>query len=378
MVTEPAATPAPDVAPAPGTVPAPGAVARYLAERAAHAAATSAEQPSSLPEPDVTIIAVTYNSARLVAAFLRALPDALAGIDTAAVVVVDNASADGSPDLVRALAPWAHVIDAGGNLGYGAGINVGLRAVRARRGVFILNPDAVVAPGSVATLLAATAAHPKVGLAVPRILTHDGVLKFSLRREPTLGRALGEAVLGGHRAARFAALGEEIREPSYYADGAGSDWATGAALFVPRRALDAVGGMDERFFLYSEETDYALRIRDAGMRLRYVPAASVAHPGGDMSKSPFLWSLVATNRARLYRKRHGPLRSGIYWAVVLGGEAVRAALGRPTSRAAVRSLLAMPAVAVRSAGRAVVGAKDPASGLAASGNSREASRSRSA
>ena len=129
-------------------------------------------------------------------------------------------------------------------------------------------------------LLAVIRQDPSVGIAVPVVLSSTGDLKFSLRREPTVMRALGEAVLGGHRAARVPALGEEVRDAIAYVEGAGADWATGAAMFISRPALDAVGPWDERFFLYSEETDYALRLRDAGFTLRLTRRASVTHPGG--------------------------------------------------------------------------------------------------
>lgn len=291
------------------------------------------------PEADVVLVTVTYNSAAIVERFLRALPEALDGVGSAQVVVVDNDSADGTVERVVDLAPWAVAVKAGANLGYGAGLNLGIGHVTARRGVLVLNPDAVLRPGAVRRLLDAVEADHAVGIAVPRIVDATGRLKFSLRREPTIARAIGEAVLGGHRAARFPLLGDMIRDPAYYVDGATADWATGAAMLLSRRVLDAVGPWSEEFFLYSEETDYALRARDAGYRIGYVYDAVAAHPGGDMSKSPWLWSLVAVNRTKLYRKRHGPLPSALYWCVVVLNEAARAAIGRPTHRAAVRALL---------------------------------------
>lgn len=290
-------------------------------------------------EADVVLVTVTYNSAAIIERFLCALPDALDGIASAQVVVVDNDSADGTVERIVELAPWATVVKAGANLGYGAGINLGLRHAMGRRGILVLNPDAVLEPGAVRRLLNTVDTAGDVGIAVPRIVDAAGRLKFSLRREPTILRAVGEAVLGGHRAARFPLLGDMIRDPAYYVDGATADWATGAAMFIARRTLDAVGLWDESFFLYSEETDYALRARDAGYRLTYVADAAVSHPGGDMERSPWLWSLVAVNRTKLYRKRHGPVASAAFWCVVVANEAVRAALGRPTNRAALRALL---------------------------------------
>ena len=135
--------------------------------------------------------------------------------------------------------------------------------------------------------------RPPVGAAAPRIVGVDDRLHHSLRHEPTLLRALGEAVLGGRRAARYAPLGETISDAARYRDGVSADWATGAALLIARRAMDVAGEWDERFFLYSEETDYCLRLRDAGFRLHLVADAVVVHRGGDQSTSPKLGALAA-------------------------------------------------------------------------------------
>lgn len=293
-------------------------------------------------EPEVLVVTVTYNSAGLIAEFLDALGPALEGAGSCQVVCVDNASSDGTGDLIRTIAPWVTLLEPGANLGYAAGLNLAMRGCQPRRGAYVLNPDAVPSPGSVHVLAEAVANNPSIGLAVPRVLDGKGRLKFSLRREPTILRALGEASLGGHRAAKIPALGDMIRDPAHYVDGATADWATGAALFISTEAMRRVGQWDESFFLYSEEIDYALRVRDAGLTLRYVWGATVVHPGGEMSRSPWLWSLVAVNRTRLYRKRHGALGSAAYWAIVFLNEATRASLGRPTHRAAVKALIVGP------------------------------------
>jgi len=290
-------------------------------------------------EADVVLIVVTYNSAAIIGRFLRAIPAALADVPSAHVVVVDNASTDDTPDVVRAAAPWVTIIEAGVNGGYGAGVNLGLRYARARRGVYILNPDAIPSPGSIAALTAALDRPGNVGVTVPTMLDGAGHVQCSLRREPTLRRALGQAVLGGTFAARFASLGERVVDPGVYVDGGTADWATGAALMVSRQVIDDVGLWAEDFFLYSEETEYALRVRDAGYRLEYVPAAVVTHAGGEQSRSPWLWSLHVVNRVRLYRRRHGRVSTAAYWAVAVLNEGVRTLRGGSTHRAALRALI---------------------------------------
>ncbi|WP_210502840.1 glycosyltransferase family 2 protein [Nocardioides xinjiangensis] len=288
---------------------------------------------------DVVVAVVTYNSSRVIGALLAALPAALASVRRCLVVVADNDSADGTPDLVRASAPWVRVINAGHNAGYAGGINLALRRYPAARAAYVLNPDAVPSPGSVSTLLDVVSRDPSIGIAVPLMLASDGTLCWSLRREPSVPRALGEALLGGRRAGRVALLGETVRDATRYRDGAVADWATGAAMMVTRAAINAVGEWDERFFLYSEETDYCLRVRDAGYRLQLVEAAQVVHQGGDQATSADLWALAAVNRTRLYRKRHSRPASAAYWAAVLLNEAMRARAGESRHRTAVRALL---------------------------------------
>ena len=291
-------------------------------------------------QTDVVVVVVTYNSSRVVGRLLAALPAALRSVPRCRVVVVDNDSGDGTPDLVRRTAPWIDVMQTGRNAGYAGAINLALAGPRPARATYVLNPDAVPSPGSVRRMLDVVERDRSVGIAVPRMLSPDGRPCASLRREPSIPRAMGEALLGGGRAARFALLGETVGEPARYRDGAVADWATGAALLISRAASDAAREWDERFFLYSEETDYCLRVRDAGLRVQLVDGAHVVHQGGEQSTSPALWALAAVNRTRLYRKRHALPASVVFWMLVLVNESIRAAGGRgQRHRVAVRALL---------------------------------------
>ncbi|MPV38768.1 glycosyltransferase family 2 protein [Georgenia subflava] len=292
-----------------------------------------------LVEPQVTVLTVTYNSRDVIAPLLQALPAALEGVDGIRVVIVDNNSADDTVALARRLAPWATIVEPGHNGGYSAGINAGLAGARPVRAALILNPDTVPDAGMLRRLLDAVTADRDIGIAVPVLRRPDGALHFSLRREPTLLRSLGTAVLGGPRASRFALLGEEIRDVGPYLQGTTADWATGAAFLITRTTMETIGDWDEKFFLYSEETDYALRARDAGLRLELVPTAGVTHHGGDLAVSSRLWSLMTVNRMRLYRKRHATIPSVFYWMLLIFQEGLRTLIGRRRSRAALRVLL---------------------------------------
>ena len=114
---------------------------------------------------------------------------------------------------------------------------------------------------------------------------------------------------------------------------------TGAIMLISAQCLEKCGLWDESFFLYSEETEFALRARDHGFATRLAPEARATHLGGESNTSARLWALLSVNRVRLYRRRHSAVATALYWCAVMLREAPRAALGRRTSRAAVTALL---------------------------------------
>ena len=292
--------------------------------------------PHSQGPVDVVVVVITYNSSDVLPGLLESLDDGLRGV-TWHLVVVDNDSHDGSADLALRLRPDCTVVRTGRNAGYAAGLNAGVAAAGPHRAVMVLNPDVRLTPGAAPVLLEALA-RPGVGIAVPRLSDADGELHFSLRREPTVLRALGDAVLGASRAGRWSALGEIVTDPHAYADPHPVDWAEGSTQLISADCWRAVGPWDESFFLYSEETEFGLRARDAGWATAYVPAAHATHLQGDSRTSEGLWALLVANRVRLYRRRHGVVASALFWAVVVLREATRAALGRDVNRAALRTL----------------------------------------
>jgi N-acetylglucosaminyl-diphospho-decaprenol L-rhamnosyltransferase len=287
------------------------------------------------PVPTVAVVVITWNSSALLPGLIESLTGGLAGLRYQ-LVIADNASADDTIEMAARLAPDCTIVQTGRNAGYAAGFNAGLAAAGRYDAALILNPDIRLTPGSVAALYAALSEN--VGIAVPRIRNEDGSLARSLRREPTIARAFGDAVLG-QRAGRFAALGETVVDDAAYARPAAVDWATGAVMLMSARCLSACGAWDESFFLYSEETEFSLRARDRGFRTRYVPEAEVTHLGGESRVSPRLWSLLQVNRVRLHRKRHTAAATALYWSAVMLRESSRAVLGHARSRAAVAALL---------------------------------------
>ncbi|RPE37928.1 GT2 family glycosyltransferase [Streptomyces sp. Ag109_O5-1] len=284
----------------------------------------------------VAVIVVTWNSASVLAGFLAALPDGMAGLDYR-LVVADNDSADDTVELLRTLAPAATVVETGHNAGYAAGINAALAATEGCETVLICNPDIRMRQGCAKRLV--DSLGDGVGIAVP-LLYEEGsdTPHHSLRRESSVLRALGEAVIGNTRAGRFPALSELVTDPAAYRRPTRADWATGALMAVSGDCLAACGPWDESFFLYSEETEYCLRARDRGYATQLEPTAEAVHLGGDSQVSPRLWTLLTLNRVRLYRRRHGPLATAAFRTAVLLRETSRAALGRPASRAAAAAL----------------------------------------
>jgi GT2 family glycosyltransferase len=256
------------------------------------------------------------------------------GIDLE-VIVVDNASTDDTSQVVARFG-WVKFVPAGGNLGYAAGVNAGNRLVSAERALLVLNPDLVVAPGTVARLLDGLE-RPGVGVVVPRMVDADGSLVPSLRWEPSIGRELMDALLGSQAAQLPSRWSGMAWDPRAYEREQFPDWAMGAALLISSECRAAVGDWDERYFLYSEETDFLRRARSAGQRVRYEPMAVVRHIMGGSGRSDQLYALSAVNTIRYYRRYHGPISSLVFAAEVALRQLLRAR--RPEARLALRAVL---------------------------------------
>jgi len=285
----------------------------------------------------IAVVVVTYNSERLLADLVTGLETGMDGVSWH-LTVADNASADASVATLRKLAPDATIVEMGRNAGYAAGINAAVAAARPHEAVLVLNPDVRLTPGCMKVLLDALRI-PGTGIAVPHIVDGTGTLIPTLRREPSVLRTLGDAFLGARRAGRYPMFGEVVTDERRYAVESYTDWAEGSTMLISGACWERCAPWDESFFLYSEETDFALRARDAGLRTRFVPAAKAIHLEGDSRQSAGLWALLTLNRVRLFRRRHGRMRTSAYWAALLLRESSRALLGKRPSRAATRDLL---------------------------------------
>lgn len=270
---------------------------------------------------EIAAIVVTYGNAAHLGPLLAGLRREAQDV-ALRVVVADNSPDDATLRVARAH-PDVLAVPTGGNLGYAGGVNAGLAHAGDAEAVLILNPDLRVHEGALRTLLARLRVDPERGAVVPRIVDETGATSSSLFREPTILRALGDGVLGRMWRTRPGILSECVRDPRAYEREQDVDWATGAAILLSERAVAAVGEWDERFFLYSEETDALRRVRDAGLTVHYVPEAVVAHSQGGSGSSPALEALLEVNRVR-YMRKHAPRRAGMHRAALILGAALRA------------------------------------------------------
>ncbi len=233
--------------------------------------------------PDVSISLVNTNSRELLLACL----ESLRGVD-AEIVVLDNASEDGSAEAVRERFPDVRVIAQTHRAGFGANHNTVIRATTGRY-VFVLNEDTTSADWGFERLVAQLDANPRVAALGTRLVYPDGRPQDSAWRFPSPAiAALGLPTLG--RVGVRQSGGSETRDV---------DWAMAAALLVRRAALDDVGLFDEDFFIYSEETDLQKRLRDAGWRIQYFPSVTVVH-----HESQFSAGIPERRVNEMWRSRH--------------------------------------------------------------------------
>jgi GT2 family glycosyltransferase len=274
------------------------------------ASAAWATSPRPRPaEPDLSIVVVTHNGRDLA---LGTLESARSKLGELAVewVIVDSGSTDDTPDAIEARWPGIEVMRLP-NVGFAAANNVGFAAARGRY-LLALNPDTEVRWGRFRTLVDAMDQRPQIGAASVIQEEADGSLQ-SIRRDPSVGRALSEALqlrkLPGCRRWQ-----ERELDQAAYAEERDADWLVGAVLMLRREAVADVGGFDERFFMYSEEADLCRRIRAAGWQVRHLPVMRILHFGG--APNPRLVAQATFSRVQYAAKHCGRLETWLYRAAL--------------------------------------------------------------
>jgi N-acetylglucosaminyl-diphospho-decaprenol L-rhamnosyltransferase len=261
----------------------------------------------------VDVVVVTYNSGRHV----RACLESLAGMPWVRIVVVDNASADDSVEVVRAMGVTC--LAERENHGFAVGSNIGWRA-GASDYVLFLNPDARIEVEDLERLKKVLDEDPEVGIAAPRFFHSDGTPAYYLRRFPQLRSTYARALFM-HRVLPRATTDEVIRDDAAYETSGPQDWVPGACLLVRRSLLEALNGFDETFFMYCEDKDLCRRAQDAGFRVWYEASATCVHEGQASTPGSSLVPVLAASRVR-YLEKHERRPAAAAHRVGLGLDAV--------------------------------------------------------
>lgn len=271
--------------------------------------------------PLISVIIVSYNTCEITLRCLRDLHTHL--VCPAEVIVVDNASTDGSAQAVHREFPSVQVIRNDRNVGFSSANNQGMRAAHGSY-FLLLNSDAFVTPGAVENLVAYLEKHPQAGVAGPRLLNADGTLQRSCHRFPSPARAWIDnlwisTLLPNHPTIGGYGRWDHDRERFV-------DFVSGACMLVRRAAYEHVGGFDEMFFMYAEETDWQRRMRTKGWLVGFTPGAKVVHLGGASGGATGIRRHVFESLDRYQYKHHG--LSGVLSlrVAMVVGNAFRAAI----------------------------------------------------
>ncbi|MFQ6132582.1 MAG: glycosyltransferase family 2 protein [Armatimonadota bacterium] len=300
---------------------------------------------------DVAICIVNHNTRDLL---LECLDSIKRHADAAEVVVVDAASTDGSAAAVRERHPDVRVIELERNLGFGAGCNRGIEATKGEA-VLLLNADTRLTGSALGAMTEALAAEETVALVGPRLVGPDATLQRSCRTFPTLLTAFF-AYTGLSKAfPRSRLFGRYEMGWWDYDERREVDWLSGACMLVRRSSLAEVGLFDEDYYMYAEEADLCMRLRRAGRRVVYEPAAEVVHHEGASTSQRWPEMVMASHRStlRFFRKHYGRASALALRAIVFGGNLVRLLgasvvwLVRPSARPALGERLGIYAGALR-------------------------------
>lgn len=248
--------------------------------------------------PRLSIIIVTFNSIREIDACLRSLTDGVR-VDRE-VLIVDNASSDGTTAHIRQHWPGIRLMDLGANLGFARATNIGIQQTFGEL-VLILNPDTVVHPGTIDGLVAALDADPHTAIAGPRIVDTRGraELSFGAMISPLAEVRQKVLVKGGQGILR--PLVERLTRRTRYVD-----WVSGACMLARRADLEVVGLFDERFFMYTEDVDLCASVRSRGRRVLFAGHLEITHHrGASRASTPdAIEAAYRRSRVAFYEKHH--------------------------------------------------------------------------
>jgi GT2 family glycosyltransferase len=259
--------------------------------------------------PRLSIVIVTYNSRADIEGCLQSLTAAPPRIDHE-IVVVDNASRDGTSEYLRTRWPGVRLFEAGGNVGFAGANNIGIRQTFSEL-VLLLNPDTVVPAEAVDRLVQVLDTHPGAAIAGPRIVDRSGraELSFGSTIAPVAELRQKVLVAGNERGLR--PIGGIVDRMTRRSRPVG--WVSGACLLIRRIDLEAVGLLDERFFLYTEDVDLCESVRARGRTVLFVAEAQIVHLRGRSAAASPAVTRAAYRRSQLaFYEKHHP-----HWASIL-------------------------------------------------------------
>jgi N-acetylglucosaminyl-diphospho-decaprenol L-rhamnosyltransferase len=256
----------------------------------------------ALDVPRLSIVVVSYNSRDDLDACLSSLTRNRASVDHE-IVVVDNASPDGTAAAARARWPAVRVLDAGSNLGFAAANNIGIRQTFGEL-LLLLNPDTVVPPAAIDTLVAVLDRHPEAAAVGPRLVGADGRVELSFGRMISPLAELRQRLLVTGHARRVPGISHYVE--SLARAERSVDWVSGACLLVRRTDAEAAGLLDERYFMYTEDVDFCAALRARGRRVLFTPDAEITHLRGRSAATARTATGQAYRRSQLafYAKHH--------------------------------------------------------------------------
>lgn len=270
--------------------------------------------------PDISFVIVSWNVRDLLRRALESIVKEAAGVEIE-IIVVDNASTDGTVEMARAGFPAARVIANTENAGFTRGNNQALEFAQGRY-LFLLNPDAELSPGALRAMVDYMDApeNARVGIVGPQLRYGDGSLQSSRRRFPTFTTALLESTKLQQWFPRNRVLRRFYVQDTRDDAVQDVDWVVGAAMFVRRAVYEQIGGLDERFFMYSEELDWCFRAKKEGWRVVYFPRASVLHYEGKSSGQVLAQRDIYfhSSKVRYFKKHFGVLRGELLRYFLLG------------------------------------------------------------
>lgn len=294
--------------------------------------------------PDLSVIVVSHNGAAMVLDTLRSAHERAGGLHVE-WFVVDSGSTDGTPDAVESAFPDIRLFRRP-NIGFAAANNVALRHARGRY-VLLLNPDVEIREGTLRDLVGALDVRPEVGAASVTQVDPRGRNLYSIRRFPSPLRKLGES-LALDRWTPIRSLQERDVTPQHYQEERSVDWVVGAFIAIRRGALEDVGPLDERFFLYAEEKDWCYRLHEAGWDVRHLPRMSIVHFGAERGRAELIAQL--SHSTVLFAAKHlGSNRVRALRLALVTGHVLRALLMAPLAvrRADIRERLRGEQLAAR-------------------------------